>query len=320
SANVRDGGNRSTFAKPRSWPLHPDQEDPLPRGGDAEVRNDASARDRCGGPDHLVQGRAIGLDQIGLERGVGTVGSGEAAVEADGPTVEEAWEPEIAAGRHPRQVRELGSPAGSQVEEEDLRRLVPSRVWAEVDERDTPAVGTDRIDHPAVRESYPDGRVDVVDGDESRKAAGRPEPPESAPIGAHEEDALLSRRGREGWEHRELRRHLEDHPRAIRQHRQTLEGGTDDGACAVAYLPKEAADPARIGHRSRGRELHDRTRVAVPAADEELLFHRGPPLRVGGALGHHVGERPDARARGGAGVALGAGVATVPAPLTACRT
>src|SRR5262249_40920592 len=115
-------------------------------GGEPEVRTGGSPGARCGGPDPLVQPRATVFDQIGLGGGVGTVGSGEAAVEADGPTVEEAWRAEIPAARHPRQLRELGSPAGSQVEEEYLRGLVPGRVWAEVDERDTPAVGTDRKD------------------------------------------------------------------------------------------------------------------------------------------------------------------------------
>ena len=84
-----------------------------------------------------------------------------------------------------------------------------------------------------------------------------------------------------------------------------------------AGLPPEAAQPERIGHRRRGRGLHDRHRVAVPAPDDELLLQRAPPLRVGGALVHHVGERPDARARRGAGAPLGAGRPAVPARLAA---
>src|SRR5262249_43451266 len=279
---------------------------------------DASSRDRCGGPEHLVEARAIGLDQIGLERGVGTVGSGEAAVKAHRPTAEEAWKPEIPAACHPRQVRELGSPAGSQVEEEDLRRLVAGRVWAEVDERDTPAVRTDRKDQLGLGESLPEERVYIVDSDESRNAAGRPEPLESAPVGAHEEDALPSRRlGRENWDHRELLRYLEDHPRAIREHCQTLEDGSNDGVCAVACPPEEAAYPQWIGRRSRGRGLHDCHRVAVPAPHDELLVRGAPPLRVSGALGHHIGDGPDAGARGGAPGPLGAGppaVAAAPPP------
>src|SRR5262249_43324878 len=127
-----------------------DQEDLLPRARDGEVRNDASARDHGGTRECLLQAADIGLDRMGLEGGGG---KGIAAVEADRPTVEEAWKPEIPAACRPRQVRELGSAAGSQVEEEYLRRLVPGRVWAEVDERDTPAVGTDPKDQLGGRES-----------------------------------------------------------------------------------------------------------------------------------------------------------------------
>src|SRR4030095_5393743 len=69
-----------------------------------------------------------------------------------------------------------------------------------------------------------------------------------------------------------------------------------------AVSAPDAAHPERLGHRiRRGRDLHDRHRVAVPAPDEELLLQprATPPLRVGGALAHHVGERPDRRARRG---------------------
>ena len=65
--------------------------------------------------------------------------------------------------------------------------------------------------------------------------------------------------------------------------------------------------------------LHDRDRVAVPAPDEELLSQERFALRVEGALAHHVGERPDARARRSAGAALGARRPAVPARRAARR-
>jgi hypothetical protein len=52
-------------------------------------------------------------------------------VEADGAIVEEAWEPDPWIGSalldiaHARLMRQLASPAGADVEEENLRRLIP---------------------------------------------------------------------------------------------------------------------------------------------------------------------------------------------------
>ena len=86
---------------------------------------------------------AIDLDLKALKEPA----AGGTGVVADGPTVEEAWHRDAGISnvriRHPRLVRELASPAGAQVEEKDLRRFVPGRGWAEVDEHDGPAVGTD---------------------------------------------------------------------------------------------------------------------------------------------------------------------------------
>ena len=93
------------------------------------------------------------------------------------------------------------------------------------------------------------------------------------PVGAHEEDALRGRLGRDGWKQRELLRHLEDHAGAIRQHRHALEDAYERGTHPpLRDPPRTRQTPERIGHRSRGRDLHDRDRVAVPAPDHELLL------------------------------------------------
>jgi hypothetical protein len=121
---------------------------------------------------------------------------------------------------------------------------------------------------------------------------------------------------RRSWKQRQLRRHVEDRPGAIRQHRHVLEGAKKRRRVADAVAGPEAAY-VRPQDGSRGGGFHDRHRVAVPAPDEEFLFPRVPPLGVGGALGHDVGERPDTRARRGAGATLRARRPAVAAPRAA---
>src|SRR5262249_6843241 len=92
---------------------------------DAELRNDVRAGRRREGREFGGLGAIIGLDLESPNR-AGNSGPG---VEADGPTVEEGGEPDsgIRVLRHgqPRLVRQLASPAGPDVEEEHLRRVIP---------------------------------------------------------------------------------------------------------------------------------------------------------------------------------------------------
>jgi hypothetical protein len=90
-----------------------------------------------GGRDLLLGTLAIRLDLKGLRI--------HRPVEDDGSAVEKAEtaKARIEPAHHLRLVRELGSLAGSQVEEKDLRRFVPVRIGTEVDEGDSPAVGAD---------------------------------------------------------------------------------------------------------------------------------------------------------------------------------
>jgi hypothetical protein len=81
--------------------------------------------------------------------------------------------------QHPRLVRELFSPAGSQVEEK-MRRFVPRS--ARVDQDDVPTVGVDREQLPALVERYSKGGVlsaTVI----QIESGWHPEPPELLPSG-----------------------------------------------------------------------------------------------------------------------------------------
>src|SRR5262245_27074737 len=96
-----------------------------------------------------------------------------------------------------------------------------------------------------------------------------------------------------------------------------MEDANKDERKSGAALPERATCVAPHRHRSRGPELDDRHGVTVPSPDEELLLQRTPPLWVGGALVHDVGERPDARARRRAVATLRAGRAAFPSrPVT----
>src|SRR5262245_4477586 len=210
-----------TTERPSAGPVViADHDDLLPRPRDAKPRHDAAARSQRRRWDLLVAA-AIRLDSItshGVRRD-------RSAVESDRPTVEKDWVPDawvpILRDRHVRLLRELFALAGAQVEEEDLRRLVPGRVGAEVDERHAAAVRTDREGPPVEVVVSPEG---IARKEESRMAAGGSEAPESTPVGADVEDALPAGRLRcEGWNQRELLRHLDDHPGPIWQHRDTLE-------------------------------------------------------------------------------------------------
>src|SRR5262249_2817130 len=158
--------------------------------------------------------------------------SGGPGVKADGPRVEERGKPDTGIGdaqhRHVRLVRQLAARAGADVEQEDLRRFVPGAGRPEVDERDGPAVGTG-----------------CPPEDQRWNAAGRPEPPEAAAVGAHEEDALLGRLGRERWDIRELTRDVEDDPGAIREHRHALEN---------SYARKQTVTAQRLIAGAEGPE------------------------------------------------------------------
>ena len=174
---------------------------------DAELGHDVGAGlgdDRR----ELLLGAAIRLDLIS-RKGACAGGPG---VKPDGPAVEERGKPDTgiayAQHRHVRLVRQLSARAGADVEQEDLRRFVPGSRRTEVDERDGPAVGTG---------CPPERAVDQLN------AAGRPERPEPAAVGAHEKNALLGWLGRERRKPGELLRDLEDDPGAIREYRHGLE-------------------------------------------------------------------------------------------------
>src|SRR5262245_48179376 len=173
--------------------------------GDFEPRHDLRAVRR----DEGSQGRllAIGRHLEGPQ-----VYTGGARVVRDGALVEEDWQGDAVVidyqVRAPCLVSELLAPVAARVEEEDLRRFIIGGLVgvAEVDERDRPAVGAD---------GPPEGK-------KLRRAAGRSEPTELAPTGAHDEDALLGYIGREGEHVRELLRQVENR-RAVPQHRHVLE-------------------------------------------------------------------------------------------------
>src|SRR5262245_17893767 len=156
-----------------------------------------SALDHDGGRDLLGGAVAIRVESIGRE----VAESGVTAEETDGPIVDELCKRDtwiqVARPLYARLVRELSSPPGLQIEEDDLRRLVSGGVRTEVDERDAPAVGTDRKEPPGLQVELQAAEMDaaendrVVGGQESpRHAARRPDPPEPAPVGAHEEDTF----------------------------------------------------------------------------------------------------------------------------------
>src|SRR5439155_11147719 len=181
--------------------------------------------------------------------------------------------------------------AGSWVEAEDLLRVVPLPVGAEVGQRDAQAVGADREEFVIVR----------------LNAAGRTELPEPPPVGAHEEKALL-RQPPDSWERKPPAGHLEDHPCAIRQHRDALKVEAE-ALCrtAAAGLAIPTTQPRRIRLRGARVQFLHRDRIAVPAPDEKLLLQRGPSQWVGRTLGHHVGEGANRCAGGRTGAPCGAG-------------
>src|SRR5262249_7279863 len=277
--------------------------------GDFEPRRDLRAARR----DEGSQGQllAIGRHLEGPQ-----FCTGGAGVIRDSALVQEDWQGDaVVIGGHVREpwlVSELLAAIAARVEEEDLRRFIIGGLLgvAEVDERDRPAVGAD---------GPPEGK-------KLRRAAGRSEPTELAPTGAHDEDALLRYIGREGGHVRELLRQVEDR-RAVLQHPHVLDNSHRVARVDIVEAPAEALHTIeeagvveRGGHGARWPERRDGDRVAIPMADKERLLERTALLRVGGALSHHVGERPDARARGGAVAPLGAGRPAISAPLAAAGT
>ncbi len=167
-----------------------DKQGARPYVGDLQPRDDASPTGEDAEREPLLRALAIRLDCHRRARDVG---------EEDGSAVQKNRTADGAGV-----VRELAPLAGSRVEAEDLLIVVPGLVWAEVEQRDVPAVGADG---EAVGAVVPGVRLN---------AAGRTEPPAPGPVGAHEEDALLR------WplktKRKPLARHLEDHPGAVREH------------------------------------------------------------------------------------------------------
>jgi hypothetical protein len=137
SPSLRNSSNTATPGtriRVHGLPVGKVDQDGLRARARGELAHDASAWDQGGGRNVLGHAVAISLDPMTPE---GRAAFGETAVEGDGPTVEKAGEPHglIRRACHPRLVRQLGAPARAQMEQENLRRLVPGRVWAEVDER-----------------------------------------------------------------------------------------------------------------------------------------------------------------------------------------
>src|SRR5262249_42714728 len=114
--------------------------------------------------------------------------------------------------------------------------------------------------------------------------------------------------------------HLEDDAGGVWQDRHALERETPERPRPIPGGGVQPTSPGGVRYGGGAAQFHHRDRIAVPAPHDELLLRGGPPLRVGGALGHHRGEGPEGRAGGGAGAPLGAGPPAVAAPLTACRT
>src|SRR5262249_52064162 len=209
------------------------------RAGHLEPRDDASPTGEHEDRESLLGVLAIYLDLHSRTLDV---------VEEDGLVVQKACTADVA-----RVVRELTSFTPARVEAEDLIRVLAGSVWAEVEQRDVPAVGADR-------EGIATGSPGTA-----WNAAGQTEPPEPPPVGAHEEEALF-RWPPDSWEPGPLARHLEDHPRAVRQHREALEEAEVLGRpSAIAVLAEAAAQPLRIGLRITRIQLLDWDRVAVPA-------------------------------------------------------
>src|SRR5438477_454914 len=165
-----------------------------PRAGDLELRDDATPTGEYAERELLLGALAIRLDRKSRPA--------RWHVEEDGSAVEK-----VRTADRVRVVRKLASLAGSRVEAEDLLRVVPLPVGAEVDQRDAQAVGADRAVFVIVR----------------LNAAGRTEtePPEPPPVGAHEEKALL-RQPPDSWERKPQVVNLEDNHCDILQQRQAL--------------------------------------------------------------------------------------------------
>src|SRR5262249_12213989 len=156
---------------------------------------------------------------------------------------------------------------------------------------------------------------------DEREARSITKSPEPLAVGAHQEDALLRRLDRSISKRRRdgLLAHLEDDAGGVWQDPPALGRETPERPRPIPGGGVQPTSPGGVRYWGGAAQFHHRDRIAVPAPHDELLLRGGPPLRVGGALGHHIGEGPDARARGGAGAPLGAGPPAVAAPPTACR-
>src|SRR5262249_3383031 len=153
-----------------------------------------------------------------------------------------------------------------------------------------------------------------------RVATPGAEAAQSSAVGADVEDALLLRYSREARDEHLVVRYLEDHARSIRARPQPLKVAEDHGPATMSNLGKDfsAEEPGVPRPLPKGELQHGHGGAVSPPDPEGLAEHGTPG--IGAALVPHVGERPDARARGRAGAPLGAGRPAVPARLAAPGT
>lgn len=264
----------------------------------AEDRHHSAARERDG-DGKRPQPRAVGPDREVAEvaRRVQALWVGVGA-EEDRATIHEdrAGDPgdERVLGDARGQARDLRAPAARDVHHDHLRRLLAARSRHEVGEDHLPAVGT-KVQPSAPPEAESGRGRRIGDEPEGRVPARRAEGAQPAPVGADEEEPLLLGRDPQEGQEREVVRQLEDDAGAVRGDADPLEDPGHGRRLPDAVRAKDLTETERIRERVRGAGLHYRHRRAVPAPDHQLLVSDEEPARHLAALGHHVGDRPDAR-------------------------
>src|SRR5262245_37229056 len=236
--------------------------------------------------------------------------------EHDRLVVEEAGEPRdgIAGVDRPRggELRHLAAASRGEIQRHDLDGVFACRAGSNVGVDDGPTVRAEA--------QGPARRVELEDDSPGAVATRGAEAAQSSAVGADVEEALLLRDRREARDARLLGRYLEANPRSIRPRPQPLKVADHHGVATVSNHGKvySAPKPAILRPFPKGELQHGHGGAVSPPDPEGLAEHYSPGIAA--ALAHHVGERPDARARRGAGAPRGAGRPAVPAPRSALGT
>src|SRR5262245_622619 len=247
------------------------------------------------------------------------------AIERDRPIVHELGatrDVDSALGGRHRPLGKLGHlrpAAGRHVDRHDLLGLLARGAGPLIGEGDLLTVRAE--DDGGNRKNIGRGGFEVVG---TNAAGGADLPRAAAAVDADKEEPLLLRRETGAKSITEVVRRLEDDARAIRANREALNDAAQQSVVADACTAEPGtSEPAGADvewiRYLRAAPFPHHDRIAVAAPDDYFPAPGGESLCVA-AFRHHVGEGPDARARGGARAPLGAGRPAISAPLAAAGT